>query len=173
MLQLQLQAGLQELLAGQQASSYSWWDHPCCPSLHTPLKVPLDTDFAGPGITLVAAAFVERSSRRTTWSMLLSKKVIHRNFLRESSALNQVQQLHVLVPLDRLMKFVRLDFSTVWQHPLTITMFQGGQPHVLWLLSCTEIHTTVVVYVENLKMLSVRAMYKNSFIHRQWACRFS
>jgi len=93
--------------------------------------------------------------------MLLSKKVIHRNFLRESSALNQVQQLHVLVPLDRLMKFVRLDFSTVWQHPLTITMFQGGQPHVL------KIHTTVVVYHENLKMLSVRAMYKNSFIHRQ------
>lgn len=70
--------------------------------------------------------------------MLLSKKVIHRNFLRESSALNQVQQLHVLVPLDRLMKFVRLDFSTVWQHPLTITMFQGGQPHVLKFLGCQK-----------------------------------
>jgi len=63
--------------------------------------------------------------------MLLSKKVIHRNFLRESSALNQVQQLHVLVPLDRLMKFVRFEFSTVWQHPLTISMFQGGLPSVL------------------------------------------
>ena len=99
--------------------------------------------------------------------MLLSKKVIHRNFLRESSALNQVQQLHVLVPLDRLMKFVRLDFSTVWQHPLTITMFQGGQPHVLKFLGCQkEIHTTVVVYVEKPEN-AVNAGYKNSFIHRQ------
>ena len=56
------------------------------------------------------------------------KKVIHRNFLRESSALNQVQRLHVLLPLDRLMKFVRFDFSAVRQHPLTISMFQGGPP---------------------------------------------